>query len=318
MESFCRKFYQLLDDLQKKKNVEENLSEIIRFLKSEIQFQSMGIFLKTQGTDNYRLKISRNISHNYAKTTQFNDRDQIISELKNLKPLEFDNMEEIRLEKDFSHLALFPLHNNRVFLGFLFIDLSEGKFGEQELMKTGLTSNIISVIVDMEIIRDKLAHTQNLDDITGFLNYSAFFEKCEEMFIQMRRYKRPLSIVILKVDDYEKIVRTIGSDDTDALIRSVTKGIKDNIRGTDILGKLYRDVYGVLMPETTVSNALNVVKRMDDLISRLPKMDNINIGWGLLELNESINDLDDLISKAREAALESCRKSVYKYTVYQD
>ena len=134
----------------------------------------------------------------------------------------------------------------------------------------------------------------------------------------MKRYNRPLSLVIIKIDDFQKIIRTIGKEDTDAMVRALTKTIKDNIRTSDILGKLYKDLYGILMPETDVNRALIAVKRMDEMIKNLPQIENRNFGWGILDQSDRISNPDDLIAKAREAALESCRKSVYKYTVYQD
>ncbi|MFC1887585.1 GGDEF domain-containing protein [Candidatus Cloacimonadota bacterium] len=318
MENFMEEFNVLFDELQQNKNVEENLSKIIRFLKEQFSFQSLGIFLKIPESKKYRLKISRNISHSYAKNTIFDDEDKIIKNLKGFKCLDFKDREGFKFEKDFSHLYVCPLHNNRNFHGFIFIDRAEGVFSEDDILKIKLLSKIVSIVVDLDLLRDQLNHTRNLDEITGFLNYSAFYEKGEEMFVQMKRYNRPMSIIVLKIDDYEKIVRTIGKEGCDSMIRSVTKSIKENIRGTDILGKLYRDVYAMVMPETDVHKALTVVKRMDELITRLPPMDNSNIGWGLMGQDDRISNLDDLISKAREAALESCRKSVYKYTIYQD
>lgn len=318
MTGFLSRFHELMTELLKKKNVEENLSKITRFLEAEIKFQSLGIFLKTSGSTNYRLKISRKISHSYAKNTVFSDRDDLVLDLKNLQPMEFEDDKYFSFEKPYSHLLVFPLHNNRIFLGFLFVDLNEGKFSPEDITKIGLISIILSIIVELEQMRDQLEHTKNLDEVTGFLNYGAFYERCEELFIQMKRYNRPLSLVIVKIDDFEKIVRTIGKEETDALIRAITKLIKENIRKTDVLGKLYNDLYGILMPETDVNKALVAVKRMDEMITRIPKMENRNIGWGLLVQSDRVADVDDFISKTREAALESCRKSVYKFTVYQD
>ena len=71
MDPFAEHFELVLEDLMRKKNIEENLSKLIRFLEEEIEFQILGIFLKVPRSKAYRLKISRNVSHHYAKTTPF-------------------------------------------------------------------------------------------------------------------------------------------------------------------------------------------------------------------------------------------------------
>ena len=153
MADFLNRFYEIMIDLQKKKNVEENLSKIVRFLTAEVKFQSLGIFLLTPGSTSYRLKISRNISHHYAKATVFTDGDNFISNLKKLQPLEFENDKLLSFEKSHSHLLVFPLHNNKVFLGFLFIDIETGKFSQEDYVKAGLAATIVSIIVELETVK---------------------------------------------------------------------------------------------------------------------------------------------------------------------
>ncbi|KQC08935.1 MAG: hypothetical protein APR54_04010 [Candidatus Cloacimonas sp. SDB] len=319
MANFLQNFDQLFEKLQQIKNVEENLSKTIRFLEGEINFQSLGIFLKVPRSNIYRLKISRKISHHYAKTQIFEDDEKLISELKQFALIEYKEPEEkVKFEWNYSHLVINPLHNNKIFRGFIFLDKSAGEFSEDELLKIRLISKMISIIIDIDILRNEIAHSKNLDEITGFYTYSAFYERSEAQFTLMKRYNRPLTIVILKIDDYEKIVQTIGKEKTDLLIKSIAQTIKNNIRTSDIRGRLYRDLFGILMPETDTTKGLAAVKRMDELISQIPAMENRNIGWGLLEQSGRINNIDDFFASAREAAVESCRKSVYKYTVYQE
>jgi len=319
MDNFLQNFDQLFEKLQQMKNVEENLSKTVRFLEAEINFQSLGIFLKVPNSNIYRLKISRRISHQYAKTKNFEDGDKLISELKQLTMIEYKEPEDqVRFEWNYSHLIINPLHNNKIFRGFIFLDKISGEFSEEELLKIRLISKMISIIIDIDILRNEVAHSKNLDEITGFYKYSTFYERSEAQFTLMKRYNRPLTIVILKIDDFEKIIQTIGKEKTDSLIRAIAQTINNNIRISDIRGRLYRDLFGILMPETDTTKGLTAVKRMDSLINQIPAMENRNIGWGLLEQSDRISNIDDFLASAREAASESCRKSVYKYTVYPE
>jgi len=318
MDTFFVNFELLLEDLLEKKNLEENLHKLISFIEEEIDFQSIAIFLKVPRSDVYRIKISRNISYSFAKSAVYSETDPLIAELKQMSEIELKDNERLRFEKDHSHLIIFPLQNNNELQGFIFLDKDRGDFSREDLLKIRAVSTIISMGVDLDDMRDELAHVRSIDEISGFLNYKSFFERCEDQFTLMKRYNRPMSMTILKIDDYEKIVRTIGNENCDMLVRSITKNIRINLRDSDILGKLYRDLYGILMPETNIEKCLTAVKRMDEIINKLGSMENVNIGWGLIEMDDRISNIDDLIRKAREEAVESCRKTIYKYTIYQD
>jgi len=318
MDPFFLKFGLVLEELLEKKNLEENLSKLIRLLEDEIDFQSLGIFLNVPRSDIYRIKISRHISYHYAKSTVFRNSDQVVKELKHNSEIELRENGRIKFEKKYSHLIVYPLVNNDLFQGFIFLDKEEGEFTAEDLIKIRSVSTVISMGVDLDNMREELAHSRSIDNITGFLTYKAFFESAENQFTLMKRYNRPMTMIILKLDEYEKIIRTIGSENCDSLLRLITKNIRGNLRDSDIMGKLYRDLFGILMPETTIQNGLIAVKRMDEIINNIEMMENKNIGWGLIEMDDRVSNVDDLIAKARESAQESCRKNVYKYTIYQD
>ena len=74
-------FDDMLNGLLKKLELEEHLSHIIRNIEGEFDFQSMGVYLKVPNSDIFRMKISRNISHTFAKNSIFTKGDSIIKKL---------------------------------------------------------------------------------------------------------------------------------------------------------------------------------------------------------------------------------------------
>jgi len=77
------KFDKLLNEIKKTHPLEENLSKIIRDIEMEFDFQSLGLFLYDPNFKGYRLKIGRNLSHHYEKSTTFKEDDELIKNLKN-------------------------------------------------------------------------------------------------------------------------------------------------------------------------------------------------------------------------------------------
>ena len=74
-------FNELMQDLLKEKPLEESLSQIIRTIEEEFNFNSLGVFLKVPRSEIFRLKIGRNLSHTFSKNTIFTEGDPLIVDL---------------------------------------------------------------------------------------------------------------------------------------------------------------------------------------------------------------------------------------------
>ncbi|MBN1326678.1 MAG: sensor domain-containing diguanylate cyclase [Candidatus Cloacimonetes bacterium] len=313
------RFEKTLTDLLKDNNLEENLSKIIRNMEKEFDFQSLGIFLKNFKTNIYRLKISRNLSHSFEKNTVFHECDKLISHLKPLKLLDYypSTSDVPMFEKSFSHLLVVPLHNNRELLGFIFIDRESGNFDQEEISKLNIFSVLISLGFSLVNNRHDIEQLIDRDELTQLYNHRSFMDRTEKVLSQAKRYKRDLTLLILKLDNFENVIRTIGKDNTDDLIKSIALILEKNLRDTDIIGRIYKDTFAVAMPETHENVSMIAIFRLDEKILELPLMNNYKIGWGVVESNESVLDLSDLINKATEAAFESCRKTEENVTIYR-
>lgn len=298
----------LLSDMQNRKNLEENLSMVIRSLETEIEFQSLGIFLRTQTGGNLRFKIGRNLSHSFDKNVLFHPQDPLIQDLVKLKPLSVRENQKYRFEHDFQHLLIFPLYNNRELLGFFFLDKSQSDFSDQEFRIIHIYSSIISLIISLHELRMFIEQHQMLDDLTGFLNHKAFLERGENLLSQMRRYKRQLTMSVLKIDNYENLIRTVGKENCDDLARKMAGILKQGLRDSDLLGVLYRDAVGIILPEIDAHTAMIPILRLDGRLRQLPLLENNHLGWGLAEINGQVTHIDELVSHALDAAFEATRK----------
>ncbi|MBN2461196.1 MAG: GGDEF domain-containing protein [Candidatus Cloacimonetes bacterium] len=311
------KFCNMLEDLLKYKHLEENLSKIVRDIESEFEFHSLGIFLKNLKTLTYRLKISRNISHAYEKNTWFTEDDSLIRELYAFKPLNLNPDSSYRFEHDYSNLLVMPLYNNYELLGFLFLDRQYDNYSKADIVKLKIFTSVISMVVSLVNQRYNIEQMTDLDELTGIYNCHAFYDRAEKMLSHARRYQRDLTIAAMKIDNFENIVRTIGKDNTDDLLKNLAVILKNNLRETDLVGRLYRDTFAIAMPETHENISLIAVYRINDKIIQLPLMNHYRIGWGILEKSSEISDIEDYINKTIEAAFESTRKGDDNITVYR-
>lgn len=145
-------------------------------------------------------------------------------------------------------------------------------------------------------------------------------------FNRSRRYRRPLSVLLLEVDpdhhkDNEEVLKTIQSDIVNRFTSArVGQIIDDRIRQTDLVLRDKRWAYVIICPETDLSAALLLAGRITTAVR---EKTGLEILWGVASFPEEALTFDDLIQKARERMLngnkqedspkpESAKKEVTK------
>ncbi len=312
------KFDALLNELLQKRPLEENLSKIIRDIEDEFEFLTLGIFLKVPKSETYRLKIGRNLSHNFAKNTIFTESNPIIKELMNFKLIDIHHPGKYKFEKNYSHLLVIPLNYKEHLLGFFFIDKKNGVFESEEMTKVCTYASIISIVVQIFRQNEEIEQHSGLYEIARVYSYKPFLNRAEIIFSMMARYKRELSAAVMKIDNFENIIRTIGEHETTDLMKKIAYIIKNDLRETDLIGKLHNDTFGILMPETSEKNCLNTINRVNVKIMDLPIIKVCKIRWGIVFKNDNIKKIDQLLKFAEKAAFDSTRKTEGNITIYKE
>ncbi len=310
-------FDEMLHNLLKKHEMEEHLSFIVRNIEEEFDFQSLGIYLKVPNSDIFRMKISRNISHTYAKNSIFTKGDPITEELMHLKMLDIQSPGRYVFEKEYSHLLILPINHYNELLGFIFIDKSTEVFESEEMTKIKMFASIISLIVQLDLQSAEIEQHRGIYESAKVYSHKSFIEKSEVIFSMMKRYNRYLTIAVIKIDNFENIVRTIGEHETGDLLKQISYIIQNDLRETDIIGKLNNDSFVVLMPETSSKNSFITVNRVNNRILKLPMLKICKIGWGIASKEDTTQNAEELIVFAEHAAEDSTRKEEGNITIYK-
>ncbi|OQX70879.1 MAG: hypothetical protein B6D62_03300 [Candidatus Cloacimonas sp. 4484_275] len=309
MEFKLIKFDKLLNELKHNRPLEENLSKIIRDIEIEFDFQSLGIYLKIPSENVFRLKISRNISYTFTKTHIFSHNDELIKELHKFRLLDYKENKKFKFEKDYAHLLIMPIYFKKELLGFIFMDKKEGFFSDKEISKLRMFASIISLIIKIFVQQNEIEQLTENDEVTGLYTHRAFLARAEYLFSQVIRYHRDLTMVILKIDNYPNLIRLYGNEKTDTLMKKIADILKDDLRYTDIIGRIYTDTFAILMPESPPAKVISAIKRLNTHIMSLPEMKHNKIGWGISGRHDKISDIQEFLHITEEAAFESTRKN---------
>ena len=110
----------------------------------------------------------------------------------------------------------------------------------------------------------------NTDALTGLANRRAFFEALEAEAERSERTDAPLWVTILDIDRFKRINDNYGHPAGDEVLRSVAAIIRQAIRGSDLVGRIGGEEFGVLMPRTTRAQAELVSERLRHAVASTP------------------------------------------------
>lgn len=100
------------------------------------------------------------------------------------------------------------------------------------------------------------------DTLTGLPNRRAYEAAATQALLRMRRHPSELAVGVADVDHFKKINDQYGHAAGDAVLRTVAQTMRDCCRGGDIAARLGGEEFGLLLPETTLAQALQVAERI--------------------------------------------------------
>jgi diguanylate cyclase (GGDEF)-like protein len=109
-----------------------------------------------------------------------------------------------------------------------------------------------------------------LDKVTGLYNSRSFKKKLHYELKRAKRYKRPLSLLLLSVDRMDEIRRQYGLLAQDEVMKAAADIIKQAIRDVDVACRPAPDQLAVIFPETYSSRAIVVSDRVREKLKSSP------------------------------------------------
>jgi diguanylate cyclase (GGDEF)-like protein len=123
-------------------------------------------------------------------------------------------------------------------------------------MLLGVALAAIAALVGVTLaLRKSLARERRLartDDVTGVRNARAFYEAAATEIERARRYQHPFSVACVD----------LGYRVGDELLRSTAAALRGALRATDLIARLGRDEFIVLLPETPAAATRVVLEKL--------------------------------------------------------
>ena len=112
------------------------------------------------------------------------------------------------------------------------------------------------------VLFDQVKSMAIRDALTGLYNYGYFKEALHYEVEKSRRYKTPLSLLFLDIDDFKQINDTLGHLKGDKIMRQVAAILKQGIRQADLLCRYGGDEFVMLLSQTPPDQAMVLAERL--------------------------------------------------------
>ncbi|MBE0492126.1 MAG: GGDEF domain-containing protein [Sulfurospirillum sp.] len=148
----------------------------------------------------------------------------------------------------------------------------------------------------------KLEILSSTDKLTGVYNRLKLDEIMVYELQKFNRYKQPLSIILLDIDNFKLINDTYGHHKGDIFLQELSYLIQQNIRNTDCLGRWGGEEFLIILPHTDIEDAHKVAQNLQKLIcehqfSFISKQ-SASFGVVSVHLDESIDTFFERVDKA--------------------
>jgi diguanylate cyclase (GGDEF)-like protein/PAS domain S-box-containing protein len=111
-------------------------------------------------------------------------------------------------------------------------------------------------------LRRKLSYEGSHDQLTGFLNRSAFEQKFENLVTEDNGALPQHVFAYLDIDQFRTVNETCGSAAGDLLLKQISSIIKKQMRKSDVLSRLSGDEFGFIMPFFEMERALPTIQKI--------------------------------------------------------
>lgn len=158
-------------------------------------------------------------------------------------------------------------------------------------------------ILRREELEVELKRQATTDPLTGLFNrrqYEMLFRREQE---RLRRYGARLSLCVLDLDHFKRINDQYGHDLGDQALKHVANLFVATLRHSDIVGRFGGEEFILLLPDTDLDSAMQVINRLRERLQKSP-LDNegqpitLTATFAVTEVQVDDTNIEDVIRRA--------------------
>jgi len=175
----------------------------------------------------------------------------------------------------------------------------------------GLMEEVDSLRRELDQTNRRLRDMEDMADTDALLpipNRRAFVRELNRMISFAERYGTPSTLMFIDLNDMKKINDTYGHDAGDKALFHVARIIIENIRGTDVVGRLGGDEFGVILAQANEEVGTKKAQELSDIISRNP----LQFGEEKIDMTLAFGTYTFRSGDQPDEALDKADKAMYE------
>ncbi|MFQ5707161.1 MAG: GGDEF domain-containing protein [bacterium] len=218
-----------------------------------------------------------------------------------------------------------PIIHRRKILGHVIISekYNHKPYTRAEQEMFSLLTNFLAVSVTNARLYKEMAQFSVTDSLTGLFNRRYFESSLKNEVSRARRFSRPLSLVILDVDDFKNYNDSLGHAAGDYLLKKLANVLAETVRSTDTVVRYGGEEFSVILPEISSEGAFHFSERMRNVVFSYPfenreiqPFGRITISLGTATYPHDAQMMHELIVNADMALYQAKRFGKNRVAVY--
>lgn len=162
------------------------------------------------------------------------------------------------------------------------------------------------IILIAERFAAQIRREARTDSLTELAVRRVFDDQIEAEMERWRRYRRPFAVVLFDIDHFKTVNDVHGHDVGDEALRLVARCGRTVVRPSDLIARIGGDEFGMILPETTDTEAVEVAGRLLETI-RTATLDTARGGlkltgsFGVATVRHTDDGVETIIKRADEA-----------------
>ena len=174
------------------------------------------------------------------------------------------------------------------------------------------SENLRRFAAELAVANRRLQQAALTDPLTGLPNRRYGMERLEQEWAASSRSQRPLTCMVVDVDQFKQVNDTYGHDSGDVVLRQVAAVLRKEMRTEDVICRLGGEEFLVISPDTAISAALNLAERLRMAVSKVRGSSanithNTTVSIGVSQRDPAMIRMDELIKAADNALYEAKR-----------
>lgn len=146
-----------------------------------------------------------------------------------------------------------------------------------------------------------------VDGVTNLFNHRFFREQLGREFRRARRYKKPLSLIMIDIDDFKSYNDTYGHLAGDHVLGEVANTIRRTVRDIDFVARYGGEEFALILPEVTAKNGVIVAEKIRKAVESKQycgrdgkSLGSLTVSCGVSD-NQNAKDAEELIQRSDRA-----------------